>query len=195
MRTRHAAHYLSAGREANSLYTQGGDQIAEALRRFDAAWPHLQAAWEWLKTQGDEAALRWLSDFPGQVVYTLDLRLPPRRKIPLLETALAAARRLGDRRNEGTHLGNLGPAYWSLGDAARATGSHEQALAIDRAIGDRRGEAIDAWNLGLAYEEQGDLAHAAELMQILVDFERSIGHADAEKDARRLEEVKRKRDA
>jgi len=66
------------------------------------------------------------------------------------------------------------------------------AQAIAREIGDRRGEGIHAWNLGLLYEKQGGYASAAELMQILVDFEREIGHADAEKDAQRLAEVRGK---
>jgi len=42
------------------------------------------------------------------------------------------------------------------------------------------------------YEKQGDYAQAAALMQILVDYEREISHPDAEKDAKRLAQVREK---
>jgi len=74
---RHAAHYLEAGGQADELYKQGGDHVLEGLGRFDAAWPHLQAAYGRMQRreeqeQDDESAARWLSDFPGRVTYVLD---------------------------------------------------------------------------------------------------------------------------
>ena len=101
-------------------------------------------------------------------------------------------REIGDRRGEGNDLGNLGNAYADLGDAKKAIEFYEQALVIDREIGDRRGEALGSWNLGLAYEKEGDLTKAINAMQICVDFEREIGHPDAEQDAQRVEEIKKK---
>ncbi|MCL4268560.1 MAG: tetratricopeptide repeat protein, partial [Anaerolineales bacterium] len=105
---------------------------------------------------------------------------------------LEIAREIGDRRGEGNALGNLGNAYYALGDAKKAIEFYEQALVIDREIGDRRGEALGSWNLGLAYEKEGDLTKAINAMQICVDFEREIGHPDAEQDAQRVEEIKKK---
>ena len=192
LRLRHAAHYLAVAARADDLYDEGGEHVLEGLRLFDGVWPHLEAAWGWLRAREDEASARWLSDFAGRMPNMLDLRLTPGQRIPILEAALAAARRLGDRRGEGTALGNLGLAYAALGDAGRAIELYEQALAIDREIGDRRGEGIVCWNMGLAYERLGEHAKAAALMQVTVDFERGIGHPDAEKDARHLEEVRRK---
>ncbi len=184
VRTRHAAHYLTVGRQADDLYLQGGDQIAEALRRFDAAWPHLQAAWEWLKThRDDDAALRWLSDFPNVMAYLLDLRLTSRRHIPLLETALAAARRLSDRSYEGAHLGNLGLAHWSLGDAERAIGFYEQALASARELGDQRNEGNWLGNLGMAYVVLGDARRAIEFHEQALAIDREIGNRRGEEAA------------
>ena len=57
-------------------------------------------------------------------------------------------REIGDRRGEGNALGNLGSAYFQLGDARRAIGYYEQALVISREIGDRRGEGNALGNLG-----------------------------------------------
>ena len=110
--SRHAVYYLAQGRQADDLYLQGGEHVVEGLRRFAGLWPHLQAAWGRL-SGGEvgwplpEGADRWLSDFPGQTVYVLSLTLPPREWILLQTCALEAARRLGDRRGEGIHLGNL----------------------------------------------------------------------------------------
>jgi tetratricopeptide (TPR) repeat protein len=175
VRSRHAAHYLAVGKEADTLYVQGGNQIPDALRRFDMAWPHLQAAWGWTKTQDDETALCWLSDFPRGMAYLLDLRLTPRWCIPILETALAAARRLKDRSDEGIHLGNLGLAYAALGDPRRAIECYEQALAIHRTIGNRRGEGNALGNLGAAYYALGDLRRAIEFYEQALAIARAIG--------------------
>ena len=73
-----------------------------------------------------------------------------RKAIEYYEQALAIAREIGDRRGEGTALGNLGLAYAALGDARKAIEYYEQALAIAREIGDRRGEGACAGQPGHA---------------------------------------------
>ncbi|NJL56521.1 tetratricopeptide repeat protein [bacterium] len=93
------------------------------------------------------------------------------------EQALVISREIGDRRGEGSDLGNLGIAYERLGDIPQAIAYYEQALELARAIGDRQGEANDCWNLGTLYEQQGDLAQAAQLMQVAAEFYTAIGHA------------------
>ncbi len=113
-----------------------------------------------------------------------------RRAIELLEQHLEIAREIGDRRGEGITLGNLGLAYAGFGEIRRALELYGQWTTIAREIGDRHGEGRASWGLGLAYEELGELTRAVELMQICVDFERELGHADAEKDAVRVEEIR-----
>lgn len=163
---RHADYYLEQSWQAEQLYHQGHEHVLEGLRRFEALWPHLQAAYERsLPNAGQPLADRWLSDFPGKISYTLDLRLPPRRKIPLYESALVAARRLKDRFTEGVHLGNLGLAYWNLGEPRRAIAFYEQQLAIVREIGDRHGEGQALGNLGLAYADLGEPRQAIEFYE------------------------------
>jgi tetratricopeptide (TPR) repeat protein len=48
------------------------------------------------------------------------------------------AREIGDQRNEGTWLGNLGNAYGTLGQVDKAMQYHEQALIIGKEIKDPR---------------------------------------------------------
>jgi tetratricopeptide (TPR) repeat protein len=150
---RHAHHALEWASEADTLYQKGNENILRGLARFRFIWPHLLAAYERLLPDQEPRprpaeADRWLSDFPGRCAYVLDLHLPPRQKIPLLQAALEAARRLGDRSDEGIHLGNLGLAYADLGDARKAIEFYEKQLAIAQEIGDRRGEGNALGNLG-----------------------------------------------
>jgi tetratricopeptide (TPR) repeat protein len=185
LRLRHAQYYLQVGQDADNLYEQGGDNILAALSAFDAAWPHLAAAWAWARDREDEPSRRWLSDFPGYLLANfLSLRLAPRQHIPILEAALAAARRLKDRRDEGIHLGNLGGAYYALGEPQRAIAYYEQHLEIARAIGDRRGEGQARGNLGIAYDSLGEPQRAIAYYEQDLEIARAIGDRRGEGQAR-----------
>ena len=172
---RHAAYYLEVGSRANALYMQGGEHVLEGLRLFDGAWPHLWAAYGRMREREDEAAAQWTSDFPGRVVYVLDLRRPPRDQIPILEAAAAAARGIGDRGGEGAHLGNLGSAYLDLGEVQRAIEYYGQALAIAREIGHRQAEGNHLGNLGSAYYLLGETRRAIEYYEQALAIAWEIG--------------------
>ena len=58
------------------------------------------------------------------------------RAIGFHEEYLAIAREIGDRRGEGTALGNLGIAYSGLGEVERAIDLLEQAPWIGQEIKD-----------------------------------------------------------
>ena len=131
---------------------------------------------------GDEVAAQWTSEFPDRVVYVLDLRLPPRDRIPILEAAAAAARQIGDRRGEGNRLGNLGSAYYTLGEVRRAIEYCEQALSVAREIGDRGGEGNDLGNLGKAYADLGEVRRAIEYYGQALTVTREIGDRRGEAD-------------
>jgi tetratricopeptide (TPR) repeat protein len=178
--TRHAAYYLGMGRRADDLYKQGGEHVLEGLRLFDAAWPHLLAAYARMQARDDELAARWLCDFPGRMSDVPDLRLLPREQIPILETALQAAQRLRDRQYEASHLCNLGLAYATLGEARRAIEYYEQTLEIDREYGDRLGEGITLYNLGLAYAALGDARRAIGYYEQALKIAREIGDRQGE---------------
>jgi tetratricopeptide (TPR) repeat protein len=172
---RHAAHYLEMGARADDLYAQGGDGVLAGLRKFDAAWPHLQAAFARVQGRDDKPAARWLSQLDGRMASVLHLRLPPHERIPVLEAALSAARRLGDRLGKEVHLGNLGTVYADLGDARRAIGYYEQALEIARQIGNRRHEGNHLGNLGNTYFLLGNTQWSIGCYEQALEIAREIG--------------------
>ena len=59
-------------------------------------------------------------------------------------------------------MGNLGLAYFSLGQYQTAIDYHQQSLEIKRDIGDRHGEAIAWFNLGGALENTKQKSAAIE---------------------------------
>ncbi len=177
---RHAEYYLAQASQANDLYLQGGENILPALARFAHLWPHLEAAWSRLVgTQPGwplpEEADRWLCDFPARVADILDLRLPPSQRIPYLQSALEAARRLKDRPEEGARLSNLGAAYADLGETEKAVDFQQRALRIARWVGDRRMEGMILGNLGLDYADLGKMKKAADFYQRALRLARKTG--------------------
>ena len=89
-------------------------------------------------------------------------------------------REIGDRRGEGTALGNLGIAYADLGQVERAIGFYEQDLAIAREIGDRRGEGNALGSLGLAYADLGQVERAIGFYEQALTIARAIGDRHGE---------------
>jgi len=74
--------------------------------------------------------------------------------------------KLTSMQTHGAILGNLGSAYYDLGQVERAIEYYEQALAIAKEIGDRHGEGTLLNNLGVAFMdlEKYDLALACYLL-------------------------------
>ncbi|WP_314178034.1 ATP-binding protein [Streptomyces winkii] len=80
--------------------------------------------------------------------------------MPMGQTGLAAARRLGDRPAQARLLASLGFGYTKLNRAAEALESHEEALSIRRETGDRAGEAASLNALGLVHLRKRELRRA-----------------------------------
>lgn len=161
---RHAEHYRDVLSTSNKLYTKGGKNVLAGLALFDLEWANIQAGWAWAESnlQDSSFAYSLASSYPNAGAYLLDLRLHPRERIRWLETAVAAARILGDRRMEGVHLGNLSAAYGALGDSSRFIEYSEQRKIIAREIGDRAGEEVALGNLGNVYANMDDAYRAIE---------------------------------
>ncbi|HCB01476.1 MAG TPA: hypothetical protein DEP19_03750, partial [Anaerolineae bacterium] len=170
----HAKHYMQVMETADELYLQGGENILLGLRLFDVEWENIRSAHAWITTNvnASESIAELGMYFPDAATYCLDLRLPPRDKILWLEIAKDAAKKLGRRDMEGVHLGNLGLAYYSLGEVKKAIEYHEQALVIAREIGDRRNEGNWLGNFGSALYGSGEKEKGIEsVKQALAIFE------------------------
>ena len=81
-----------------------------------------------------------------------------------------------DRSGIANSLGNLGLAYYSLGDYPRAIDYHQQSLAIQREIGNRSGIGNSLNNLGLAYYSLGDYPRAIDYHHQSLAIQREIGN-------------------
>nr|WP_044201039.1 tetratricopeptide repeat protein [Oscillochloris trichoides] len=181
-RLRYATYYIAAAKEAQQHYLAGGDQIVRGLAHFERERANLDAARRWLHAHaGSREVDTLLIDDADATAYIGELRYHPRsERIPQLEAALAAARRLGRRGAEGWFLGNLGLAYAALGEPRRAIEIYEQRLVIAREIGDRRGEGNALGNLGLAYAALGEPRRAIAYHEQALVVSRELGDRRAE---------------
>jgi len=193
---RHARHYLAVLSLCNNLYLEGGDETLRGLAVFDMERANIEAGFEWASANyktNDDAA-QTASDYPDAGAYCLDLRQHPRReRIPWLEIALAAARRLEDRKAEAAPLGNLGLAWAALGETRKAIDYFEKPLEIARDMGDRRGEGYDLWNMALALESLGERDEAIEKAEDALSIYEEIEDPNADVVRAALEEWRRVR--
>ena len=97
---RHAAHFRRLLAAADELYLKGNENIAAGVALFDRERANIEAgqAWSAAHAETSDAAARLANDYPNAGVYVLDLRLHPRQRIEWLLAAVAASRRLKDRR-------------------------------------------------------------------------------------------------
>jgi tetratricopeptide (TPR) repeat protein len=179
---RHARHYLAVVRSASDLYLKGGDSLKRGLALFDLEWGNIQTGQAWAMAHApennDDAKL--CNDYPDLARNLLLWRLPPREQIRWFEAALASARQLIDRKMEGLHLGNLGNAYYLLGDHSRAIFYHECHLATAREIKDKIDERAALNGLGNAYSSKGEAIRAIENYEQSLLIVREIGEARGE---------------
>ena len=169
---KHAKYYSNVLSQADKLYEKGGTNLLAGLKLFDREWANIKVGQAWVKNMIPVSRKLKKSDLNSvlQLARTyaagggnvLNLRLPPKEKIGWLETGLKAARMMGDQGNEGVHLGNLGLAYFTLGETVKAIGYQERALNISRKIGNRSGECAHLGNLGGAYYILGEPHKAIE---------------------------------
>jgi tetratricopeptide (TPR) repeat protein len=153
IRNRHAAYFVRVLVEAEERCRRGRDGLVDGLLRFDRARVHIEAAQAWASERAaqDLVAAQRTIDFALLGPLLLLQRLPPRTRLRWFETALSAARKLGDRLSEGRLLGHIGLCHRDLGQTPRALELYEQCLDIARSLGDRSTEGRALSSLGLAY--------------------------------------------
>ncbi len=178
----HSIHYWDVLKQANALYMRGHDHVAEGLALYDRESVNITNGQALASTLLD--AVKPLSSLSSSYAnagaHVLHLRLHPRTFVAWLEAAIVASRRAEDRQGENTHLGNLGIAYFKLGEITNAIESYELALAIARDIGDRRGEGSDLGNLGTAYAALGETLKAFEHYELALTIAREVGDRHGE---------------
>lgn len=174
---RHAAHYALLARAANAKYEQGGESVLAGLALFDLERENIEAGRHWASGNetDDDRAADLCTDYALGCPYILSLRLHPRDQVDWLKSALRSARGLKDRRLEAAALGNLGSAYYLLGEYGQAVELHEQSLVIERELQNRRGEGQSLGSLGIAYGMLGEYRRANEFQRQSMAIAREIG--------------------
>ena len=167
-RDRLARHYLAVARQV------GQTQHHLAL---DPDWPHLQAALEYAASADGSL----LSDLVFALADYFDARGLTRDKVVWCQQAAGASASAGRRQDEVGHLGNLGSAYYTLGDMQQAFKCYEQQSAIAQETGDRRGQGYALWGLGLVSARLRDAQQAIAYCEWALAIFGAIEDPNAEK--------------
>jgi tetratricopeptide (TPR) repeat protein len=169
-----AQHYLDELRTAQRTYEQGNENEAHALALFDREREQVKQwqAWAVAHAGQDEQAMALCSKYAGASPDIFKLRLLPQEYLSWLEAALAAARRLEDRRAEVTHLLEICELSDIIMEYPHTIDYAQQALTIARQIDDQSLLAQALIMGGLAARNQGNLEEAqAYFEQSLVLYE------------------------
>jgi len=94
--------------------------------------------------------------------------------------ALAIAREVGDRRNEGMALGNVAGLDRKRRRIPEALEHYNQSLAIARDLGDRRGEGHNLGSLAVFHRDQGRIPEALAHLQQALAIHREVGNRRSE---------------
>ncbi|HAJ62319.1 MAG TPA: Fis family transcriptional regulator, partial [Cyanobacteria bacterium UBA8543] len=80
------------------------------------------------------------------------------------------ARELKNRGGEGASLGNLGLAYYELGNYTKAIDYQQQSLTIAREVRDINGQGLSLNNLGLALFTSGNYKEAEKILRTGIEI-------------------------
>ena len=146
---RHRAYYLNLAKE----------NWQQDWRQIEAAYGQIRWAWE--RITGDEELVEW--------VYALrnyqSLRGLWRELLKWAETGLNATRSLGQRKEEGVMLAEMGGVYDDLGQYEEALGYFKQALIVSEELQDEWGISSTLNSIGLVYINLDQPNEALECLQ------------------------------
>ncbi len=94
--------------------------------------------------------------------------------------SLNIAKEIGDKAGTGRSYGNLGNAYYSLGDFKRAIEYFEQDLSVAKEVKDRAGEGKSYGNIGLCYHRFSDFKRAIQYHEQRLSIAKEVGDKDGE---------------
>jgi len=161
-RFRLAQYYLNIMRASQRIYQQGHENEAYALAMFDQEKDQIKRwqAWTTHNAEEDEQATALCSAYAGASPDIFKLRLLPQEYLRWLETAVEAARRLGDRYAEVDHLLELGEMHNHLSASQQALACARQVLAFAHQVHDRSLMARAFSVCGMAARNQGKFEEA-----------------------------------
>jgi DNA-binding SARP family transcriptional activator/Tfp pilus assembly protein PilF len=174
--TRALGFYLASAWQTLALLRPGDYRLARAddrWRKGGLEFPDDQLALRWLEVERPNllAAVQQAAATPGvpaeisvQLAHALFgfywVRTHWTDWVQVNQTALGAARRIGDLAAQALAHNDLGVAYMLQGHYDQALGSHQESLALRRRLGDRHGLAASLTNLGNVYVSQGSFEEA-----------------------------------
>ena len=82
---------------------------------------------------------------------------------------------MGDKVGQGITCGNLGNAYYSIGNFRKAIEYHERDLKISKEVGERKEERRAYTNLGNAYHYLGHFQKATEYHERHLKMSKEVG--------------------
>jgi two-component system NtrC family sensor kinase len=150
--------------QAHALFTRHADQgglakvylqlsFIDMVQENTAALlgiPHAEKA-------GDLVTQTRLQFAIGSIYFQLGNHLDA---LPVLQTTLKNASKLGDKHIVASTLNSLGNTYQMLRDAPRALRYFQRSAQLNRQLGDLRSETIDEVNIAELYAQQGDYKQA-----------------------------------
>ena len=89
----------------------------------------------------------------------------------------------GDKHGEGNSYGNLGDAYYRLGDFEKAKEYYNLHLQKAKEVGDKHGEGNTHGNLGNVYYRLGDFEKAKEYHNLHLQIAKEVGDKHGEGNA------------
>lgn len=170
-------YYLDYLRSAQKAYLQGNESAAYALAMFDQEREQVKQWQAWIVAHAgqDDRAAAFCSDFASASMDIFKLRLQPQEYFSWLEAALEAARRLGDRRAEATHLLGLCAMSGRIKEYQQQIDYVQQALSIARQMNDQPMMA-QSFNLyGNATRDRMDFEEAQAYYEQSLALYRTIG--------------------
>jgi len=172
-------HIPSSNPNLGSLPPPRPPACAPALATPAQAVTWLEAERANLHAAADYAAAnelpRHATLIPAAMASFLMLRGHFDHALALHQTALAAARRAGDRPGQARALMLLSDVQFWTGDSA-AGAAAEQALTLFRDLGDRVGQGDALNNLGMVHRLTGHYPAAATCHQQALDLFRNLGN-------------------
>src|SRR5262249_22595317 len=116
---RHAQYYCFVLGIADELYLKGDGFVAAGLALFDRETENINAGQSWASANFEKHPMTALlcSNYSSTGNYVKSLRFHPNKLINWAKSALVATQTIDTKHPQAIHLGSLGNAYMSMGQA------------------------------------------------------------------------------